>query len=188
MAYCMAMLLMFLKVFLMVGIGILNWSSSIFMDGICVVALAPAVMTIRGSIFHPLAAMLSISGLYLLVLASSVFGKNLSLQYVNSINCMVRLGSISVGGSLWYGKPLTQRMSGLNLELQWHLCVPHVQGSSQLGAVFSWGLSLKVPAFMRIKQRDFSDETSSFLISHTALLCLLTWSECICCCWHVSST
>ena len=68
------------------------------MDGICVVALAPAVMTIRGSIFHPLAVMLSISGLYLLVLASSVSGENLSLQYVNSINCMVRLGFIFVGG------------------------------------------------------------------------------------------
>ena len=188
MAYCMAIVLMFLKVFLMVGIGILNLSSSSFIDGMCVVALAPAVMTIRGSIFHPLATILSISGLYLLVLASSVSGENLSLQYVNSINCMVRLGSISVGGSLWYGKPLTHRMSGLNLELQWHLCVPHVQGSSQLGAVFSWGLSLKVPAFMRVKHRDFSDETSNFLISQTALLCLLTWSECICCCWHVSST
>ena len=41
MAYCMAILLMYLKVFLMVGIGILNLSSSAFMDGICVVALAP---------------------------------------------------------------------------------------------------------------------------------------------------
>jgi hypothetical protein len=42
------------------------------------------------------------------------------------MNCMVRLGSMSVGGSFWYGNPLTQRMSSLNLELQWHLCVPHV--------------------------------------------------------------
>ena len=52
---------------------------------------------------------------------------------MNSMNCMVRLGSMSVGGSFWYCSPLTHRMSGLNLELQWHLCVPHVQGSSQFG-------------------------------------------------------
>ena len=64
----------------------------------------------------------------------------------------------------------------------------HVQGSSQLGTMFSWGLLLKVPAFMRVKHRDFSDEIRSFLISRTALLCLLTLSECICCCLHVSST
>lgn len=64
----------------------------------------------------------------------------------------------------------------------------HVQGSSQLGTVFSWGLLLKVPAFMRVKHRDFSDEIRSFLISPTALLCRLTRSECICCWLHLSST
>ena len=134
----------------MVGIGILKLFSSDFIDGMCVVALAPAVMIIRGSSFHPLATMLAINNMYSLFFALSVSGENLSLQYVNSINYMLRLGSMSVGGSLWYGKPLTQRMSSLNLELQWHLCIPHVQGSSQLGTVFSWGLLLKVPAFMRI--------------------------------------
>jgi hypothetical protein len=90
MAYCMAMVLMFLKVFLMAGIGSLNLSSSIFIDGVCVVALAPVVITMSGSIFQPLIVMLSIRGLYLLALASSVSGENLSLQYVNSINCMIR--------------------------------------------------------------------------------------------------
>jgi hypothetical protein len=67
-------------------------------------------MTIRGSIVHPLAAILGISGLYLLFFASIASGENLSLQYVNSINCMVRLGSMSTGGSFWYGSPLTQRI------------------------------------------------------------------------------
>ena len=81
-------------------------------------------MRIRGSTLHPLAAILAINGLYLLFLASSVYGENLSLQYVNSINCMVILGSMSVGGSFCYGKFLTKRMSCLNLELQWHLCAP----------------------------------------------------------------
>jgi hypothetical protein len=107
-------------------------------DGMCVVALAPPMIIIRGWTFHPLAEnwILSINGLYLLIFASSVSGENLSLQYVNSMDCMVRLGSMSVAWSFWYGNPLTQRMSGLNLELQWHLCVPHVQGSSQLVAQF----------------------------------------------------
>jgi hypothetical protein len=150
MAYCIAIVLMFLKVFLMAVIGILKLVLSNFIDGICVVALAPAVMTRRGSTFHPLAAILAITGLYLLFFASIVSGENLSLQYVNSINCMVRLRSMSTGGSFWYGSPFTQRISGLNLALQWHLCVPHVQGSSQLGTVFSWGLLLKVPTFMRV--------------------------------------
>ena len=90
MAYCMAIVFMFLKVCLMDAIGILNLSSRIFIDGMCVAALAPAVITMSGSIFQPLAAMLSISGLYLLILVSNVSGENLSLQYVNSMNCMVR--------------------------------------------------------------------------------------------------
>ena len=41
---------------------------------------------------------------------------------------------------------------------------------------------------MRVKHQDFSDEIRIFLISPTALLCLLTLSECIFCCLHVSST
>jgi hypothetical protein len=99
MAYFIAIVLMFLKVFLMVGMGILNLFSSAFIDGMCVVALAPAVIIIRGSTFHPLAAILSINGRYFLLFVSSVSGENLSLQYVNSMNCMLRLGSMSVGGS-----------------------------------------------------------------------------------------
>ena len=103
MAYFIAIVLMFLKVFLMVGIGILNLLSSDFIDGMCVVALAPAVIIIRGSTFHPLASILSINGRYFLFFVLSVSGENLSLQYVNSMICIVRLGSMSVGMSFWYG-------------------------------------------------------------------------------------
>ena len=53
MAYCMAMVFMFLKVFRMADIlGSLNLSSSIFIDGVCVAALAPAVITMIMSIFQ----------------------------------------------------------------------------------------------------------------------------------------
>jgi hypothetical protein len=79
-----------LKVFRMFGIGILKFSSRIFIDGVCVASRAPAVITMSGSIFQPLGVMFSIRGLYLLILASSVSGENLSLQYVNSMNCMIR--------------------------------------------------------------------------------------------------
>ena len=54
-----------------------------------------------------------------------------------------------------------------------------MHGNSQGGTVFSCGLSLKVPAFMRMKHRDLVDDISSLQIAHTALLCLLTISECI---------
>jgi hypothetical protein len=84
---------------LMVTMGILKLVSSAFIDGMWAVALAPAVMTISGSIFHPLEAILAISGLYLLFFTSIVYGEKMSLQYVNSINCMVRLGSMSLGGT-----------------------------------------------------------------------------------------
>ena len=61
-------------------------SSKIFIEEVCVVALAPAMMTISGSRFYPLLVMLSISGWYFLVLQVMVSDENLSLQYVNSIN------------------------------------------------------------------------------------------------------
>ena len=60
-ACCIAMVLISLKVCLIVFPGILSFSFKIFIKGMCVVALAPAVMTISGSTFHPLLVMLSIS-------------------------------------------------------------------------------------------------------------------------------
>ena len=61
-AYCIAMMLISLKVCLIVFSGILNFSSKIFIEEMCVVALGLALMTINGSTFHPLLVMLSISG------------------------------------------------------------------------------------------------------------------------------
>ena len=79
MAYCMAMVLIFLKEYLIIVMGILRLSSRIFKDGVWAVARAPAVMTISGSIFQPLEAILSISGLYLWFFASIASRENLSL-------------------------------------------------------------------------------------------------------------
>ena len=51
MAYCMAMVFLFLKVFRMVDIVNLNLLLSIFIDGVCVAALAHDVITMSMPIF-----------------------------------------------------------------------------------------------------------------------------------------
>ena len=63
--------------------------SKCFIDGMCVVALAPATNAISGATFHPLVIMLLMSGWYFAIFLSRVSMINMSLQYVNSINCMV---------------------------------------------------------------------------------------------------
>ena len=112
-----AMVLMSMKVCLIVSLGILSFSSKKFIEGVCVVALAPAVMTTSGSTFHPLLVMLSINGWYFSVLRVMVYGENLSLQYANSINQILRSFSVVVGEFAWYGSPLIHMISGLNLAL-----------------------------------------------------------------------
>ena len=85
-ACCIAMVLMSMKVCLIFFVDILSFSSNFFIEGVCVVALASAVLTISGSTFHPLLVMLSINDWYFLVLRVMVSGENLLLQYANSIN------------------------------------------------------------------------------------------------------
>ena len=71
---------------------------------------------------------------------------NLSLSYVNLMNCMVRSGVGVSGGGWLYGWPMMHSMSGLSLALQWHLWVSHE--SSHGGVVFSCGWPLCNPAFI----------------------------------------
>ena len=59
------------------------------MDGKCVVAHALATNTMSGATFHPLEIMLSMSGWDYVGFLSKVFAVNPSLQYVDSMNCMV---------------------------------------------------------------------------------------------------
>ena len=74
----------------------------------------------------------------------------MSLQYVNSINWIVRSSEGFDGGSLLYGCPFTHWISGLNRALQWHLCCSHVHANNHGGIVFFWGLLLNVLAFIRM--------------------------------------
>lgn len=126
MAYWIAMVLILPNVFLMFVSGILNFSAMAFMEGMCVVALAPAVITMIGSTFQPSDCIFCINGRYLFVFCAIVSGENRSLQYVNSINCMVMFGLGDSGGGLLYGMPRIHSKSGLSRALQWHLCVLHV--------------------------------------------------------------
>ena len=69
-------------------------------------ALAPTVMTVSGSTFHPLLIILFIS-IFKIIVSSGI----LSLQYVNSMNCIVRFSFGSIGGGDWYDSPFTHKMS-----------------------------------------------------------------------------
>ena len=86
MACCIAMVFMSMTVSFVVLFGIFNCSSNILIEGLCVFAIAPAVMTSTGSTFHPLLLMLSRRGWDFLVSRVMAFHENLSLQYVNSIS------------------------------------------------------------------------------------------------------
>ena len=65
-AYCMAMMLISSNVYSMLSLGTLRVISILSIEGICVAALAHAVMTINEFAFHPLLIILFINGLYFL--------------------------------------------------------------------------------------------------------------------------
>ena len=102
-AYCVAIMLICLNVFLILVIGSVNVVSSFSIDEISVVPLTPATSTMSGATFQPFLTMLFMSGWYFMIFLSSVSVVNLSLQYVNSMKCMV-ISSVGVsrGGGGWY--------------------------------------------------------------------------------------
>ena len=118
-AYCVANMLICLNMFLIFVIGIVNVVSNLYIDGVCVVNLAPATSIMSGATFQPFVMMLFMRGWYFMIFLSRVLVANLSLQYVNSMNCMV-ISSVgdSVGGGWLYRWPITHSMSGLSLALQ----------------------------------------------------------------------
>jgi hypothetical protein len=127
-----------------------------------VLPLAPTVSVISGSTFQPLVLMSLIKPKYLSVFSWILSGEYLSLQYVNSINCIVNVELGPCGGSALYGWFQMHRMSGLSLVLHWHLCVWLLQlhGSSQFGTVFLCACPSDFPAFTRMKQRDVALDIS----------------------------
>ena len=84
-------------------------------DFSCIAPLTPAVMVMRGLVFHPLALSVVISGSYLVYLCVRACSGNLSWQYVSSMSCTVWLGEGSIGGCVWLVAPIMHIMSGLSL-------------------------------------------------------------------------
>jgi hypothetical protein len=82
-----------------------------------VLPLALAVSVISGSTFQPLALMSLIKPRYLSVFSWILSGEYLSLQYVNSMNCIVSVELGSCGGFALYGWFRMHRISGLSLAL-----------------------------------------------------------------------
>jgi hypothetical protein len=69
------MLLMLMQVCLMAGLEIFKVSCKSVMDGICMAARTPEVITMRRAMDQPFAQILSISSWYLLVLARIFSGE-----------------------------------------------------------------------------------------------------------------
>jgi hypothetical protein len=98
----------------MLDFGILR-SSIFLMDCLCIAPHTPAVMVIRGFVFHPLLCMALISESYLACFCVMACSGNLSWQYVNSMNWIIFMCDGDKGVGVWLGTPIIHRMSGLSL-------------------------------------------------------------------------
>ena len=63
----------------------------------CIAPRTPAVMVMRGLVFHPFICIVLISGSYLVCFCVMACSGNLSWQYVNSMNWTVVVGDGSMG-------------------------------------------------------------------------------------------
>jgi hypothetical protein len=86
--YLMAFWWMFFMRLLMLVFGMLR-CSSFLMDCSCIAPLTHAVMVMRGFSFHPLRCISLINGSYLACFCVMACSRNLSWQYVNSMNWIV---------------------------------------------------------------------------------------------------
>ena len=78
-AYCVAIMLICLNMFLIFVIEIVNVVSKFFIDGICVVPLAHATSTMSGATFQPFAMMLFMSGWYFMIFCLGFSGKSIMI-------------------------------------------------------------------------------------------------------------
>jgi hypothetical protein len=103
-AYCVAIMLICLELCILY---LCNREffliSRLFIDAMCMVALPSDVKIMSGATFHPLVLMLVMSNQLLCVFLVRAFATNLSLQYVNYVNCIVShsIGALGGGWSYW---------------------------------------------------------------------------------------
>ena len=99
---------------LMLVLGIFSLLS-LFVECSCMGPLTPAVMVMRGLVFHSLFCMVLISGSCLVYLCMRACSGNLSWQYVNSMSWTVCGGEGVIGLCVWFGALIMHRMFGLSL-------------------------------------------------------------------------
>ena len=88
-------------------------SFNLLMDCSCMAPLTPAVMVMRGFVFHPLVLIALISGSYLACFCVMACSGNLSWQYVSSMNCIVCDCEGAMGVGVWFWAPSMHFMSGV---------------------------------------------------------------------------
>ena len=95
-------------------------SSKECIDGMCMVALALTTITMCGVTFHSFVMRALISGWVFVVLQLLESSENVSLQYVNSIDCTMKYEVGIICGGLLYGWPIILSVLGLSLAWPWH--------------------------------------------------------------------
>ena len=114
MAFCW----IFFMRFLMLDFGILRLVN-LLIECLCIAPCTPAVIIMRGSVFHPPFCRFWINRSYLVCLRVRAWFGNLSWQYVNSISWIMSVGEGVVGVCVWFGAPIMQRTFGLSLAWHW---------------------------------------------------------------------
>jgi hypothetical protein len=72
----------------------------------CMAPLTPAVMVMRGLVFHPLFCIALISGSYWVCFCVMACYGNLSWQYVNSMSWAIVVVDGAIGVCMWFGAPI----------------------------------------------------------------------------------
>ena len=81
----------------------------VFIEDMYVIALALAVITISSYAFHALLVISFISDWHFFLFVVTIFEKNLSLQYMNWMNCNLMLLLRPIDGFDWHGSSLIHK-------------------------------------------------------------------------------
>ena len=138
----------------MLGLGIFSWVN-LLMECSCMALLTPVAIVMMGLAYQPLFCRVLISESYFVCFQVSACSGNLSWQYVNFINWIVRVGEGDMGVCVWLGAPIMHRMSGLSLAWHLHGLCWHKHLISQSGIVCCGVVLLSVPALVSVKNQVF---------------------------------
>ena len=109
----------------------------------------------KGLVYHQLFRMTLISGSYFVCFCAKAWYGNLSWQYVNPMNWVVRTWEGDSGVCIWFKAHIMHRMSRLNLAWQWYVACVHVHLRSQFKIVWSVGMLLRLHALATVRNHMF---------------------------------